>query len=290
MQGVLNLNKPAGKTSRDIVNIVQRLVRPHKVGHAGTLDPLATGVLLHCVGSATRLISYAQQLNKTYRATFRLGERSETEDTEGQVELLTDAHIPGRSQLDEVLPQFVGQIMQVPPAYSALKLKGRRAYQLARQGETVELAPRPVEVHSIDVISYEYPQLVLDIQCGSGTYIRSLGRDIARKLGTEALMSALCRTAIGPFGVDTALDPDQLRRDNVSEHLLPAQSLLSELPQLTLNAAEVESISLGRFIENRFGVSGDEIAALDDENNLLAILKPRDSNLLGPKINFVGKN
>ncbi len=274
--GVLNLHKPAGKTSRDIVNIVQRLARPAKVGHAGTLDPIATGVLLTCVGPATRLIAYAQRLEKRYLATFQLGQRSETEDIEGDIELLDNPPHPTMEQIAGVLVQFTGDILQVPPAFSALKVKGQRAYKLARRGEEVVLHPRPITIHAIDVMRYEYPEVVLDIRCGSGTYIRSLGRDIARALGSEAVMSALSRTAIGPFTVETAVDPAKLDRDNLARWLMPGQALLDELPTVTLTAVEIDSIATGRVIENRFAAEAAEVIAISASGKLLAILKRKD--------------
>src|SRR4051794_5854504 len=159
MFGLLNIDKPAGLTSRDVVNVVQRLVRPHKVGHAGTLDPLATGVLIVALGPATRLVEYVQRMAKTYQATFLLGRTSDTEDVEGTVMELDRAPIPNAHEIDAALPAFVGTIQQTPPAYSALKVAGRRAYQMARRGEAVELAARPVEIHGIEVIRYDYPEL-----------------------------------------------------------------------------------------------------------------------------------
>ena len=199
MFGFLNLNKPAGVTSRDVVNQVQRLVRPEKVGHAGTLDPLATGVLVVCVGRATRLTEYVQRMPKHYSATFLFGRQSDTEDIDGQVIELADPPQPKRDQIEATLPKFLGEIQQVPPAYSALKVEGRRAYDLARRGEDVQLAARPVVIYELRIVAYEYPELRLDIVCGSGTYVRSLGRNIARTVGTQAVMSALVRTAIGNF-------------------------------------------------------------------------------------------
>src|SRR4051794_35109294 len=157
MFGLLNIDKPAGLTSRDVVNVVQRLVRPHKVGHAGTLDPLATGVLVVAIGPATRLVEYIQRMAKSYRAVFLLGRTSDTEDIEGKVAELPQAPVPNIEQIESATPRFVGMIDQRPPVYSALKVGGRRAYELARRGETIELAPRRVEVHSIDIVRYAYP-------------------------------------------------------------------------------------------------------------------------------------
>ena len=204
MFGILNLNKPVGCTSRDAVNRVQRLIRPVKVGHAGTLDPLAQGVLVLCLGPATRLIERVQQMPKHYRGTFRLGCHSPTDDTEGEVVPLSGATPPPRAAITAALGQFVGRIHQRPPAYSALKIGGQRAYHLARKGQAVTLPLRPVTIHALSINRFEYPELVLDIECGSGTYIRSLGRDLAKVVGTAAVMTGLTRTAIGPYAIDDA--------------------------------------------------------------------------------------
>lgn len=186
MIGLLNFNKPTGVTSRDAVDRVQRRVpRKTKVGHAGTLDPLAEGVLLICVGRATRLIPYIHLLSKSYHATFQLGCESVTEDTEGELIARPADPQPTLEQIQSVLPSFLGEIMQRPPKFSALKVDGTRAYKLARGGNEVELAPRPIQVNALSVIRYEYPDLVLDIDCGTGTYVRSLGRDIAESLGRQ---------------------------------------------------------------------------------------------------------
>ena len=165
------------------------LVRPVKVGHAGTLDPLADGVLIVTVGPATRLTQYVQRMQKAYRATFLLGKTSDTEDVLGNVAEITQAVIPTRSDIEAAIPRFIGDILQRPPAYSALKVKGKRAYQRARDGEQFLLEPRPIRIDQIVIVSYRYPELTLDIRCGSGTYVRSLGRDLAESIGTAAVMS-----------------------------------------------------------------------------------------------------
>jgi len=210
MFGILNVNKPTGWTSRDVVNRVQGLVRPAKAGHAGTLDPLATGVLVVCVGPATRLISYVQQMPKIYEATFLLGRTSPSDDTETAVTELSNAPEPSLTEIQALLPQFIGSVQQRPPAYSALKVKGQRAYKLARQGETVNLEPRTVEIYELQVDDYQYPECKLTLRCGSGTYVRSVGRDLAESLGTGAVMSELTRTAIGDFCVGDAINIEQL--------------------------------------------------------------------------------
>jgi len=284
--GLLNLDKPAGITSRDAVDVVQRLARPAKVGHAGTLDPLATGVLVMCVGSATRLIEYVQRMPKRYVGTFLLGRSSATEDIDGPVSLLADPPIPAADQIEAAARNFVGRLLQRPPAFSALKVAGQRAYDLARRGEAVELKPRPVEVYSLTVASYEYPELVLEIECGGGTYVRSLGRDLADSLGSAAVMSALVRTAIGPWTLDTAVDPRTLTAANWQARLDPPRKALAALPAGELTAAEVSRVRQGLFIPIAAPAEIREIAAIDQSGRLVAILVPRSPGQWGAAKNF----
>ncbi|HZN32160.1 MAG TPA: tRNA pseudouridine(55) synthase TruB [Pirellulaceae bacterium] len=274
MFGFLNIDKPGGVTSRDVVNRVQRLVRPHKVGHAGTLDPLATGVLVVAVGPATRLIEYVQRLPKTYLATFLLGRSSDTEDIAGEVVELPGAAVPTETQLRAALPQFLGTIQQRPPAFSALKVAGQRAYDLARRGDAVELLPRPVEIYDLEILRYAYPELQLLIRCGSGTYVRSLGRDLAESLGTAAVMSALRRLVIGPFTAETAIAADSLSASSIEHQLLSPLMALGEMPRIEVNEAASLRLAQGQAIENRWNVSSAEVAAVNSAGQLVAILSP----------------
>ncbi|PQO42654.1 tRNA pseudouridine(55) synthase TruB [Blastopirellula marina] len=280
MHGILNLNKPAGMTSRDVVNIVQRLIRPVKTGHAGTLDPLATGVLVCPVGHGTKLIEYVQRLPKTYVATFLLGQQSDTEDIEGNVQTLVDPPQPTLAEIEAALPPFLGRISQVPPAFSALKVAGKRAYDLARQGKQVELAAREIEVYSLSILGYEYPELKLEIVCGSGTYVRSLGRDLARSLGTEAIMSALERTAIGDFRLENALNPTtDFDRETIERSLLPTVQAVQALPQVTAGQQDIVRLSQGKLISVECELPGShsgpyEVAVLNGEGCLVAVVQP----------------
>lgn len=291
MFGVLNINKPVGLTSRDAVNRVQRIVRPHKVGHAGTLDPLASGVLIVCLGQATRLIEYAQGLPKFYRGTFLLGRRSDTDDVETECEVVADAREPTLEEIEQALPRFTGEISQRPPRHSAVKIGGQRAYKLARRGVEFEPAAKAVSIHRVAVVRYEYPELVLDVECGGGTYIRSLGRDIAESLRTCAVMSALERTAIGAFSVVDAVNLEELDAE-VSRRLQSPVTLLAGLPALIVTVAEVAELRHGRPVRRaalaeRLGdVATEEIAALDGAGNLAAILAERHPGLLFPVRNF----
>jgi tRNA pseudouridine55 synthase len=288
MFGLLNLCKPSGLTSRDVVNRVQRLVKPHKVGHAGTLDPLASGVLVVCIGPATRLIEYVQRMPKRYLATFLLGRESETEDVEGTVTELVDPPVPTEEQLLIVLSKFIGRIQQLPPAFSALKVDGQRAYALARKGETPDLQPRPIEVHSIVLVEYAYPQLTLDIRCGSGTYVRSLGRDIARALGTQAVMSGLVRTEIGPFHLDAALNGDNITPQTIDQALLPPALALASMPTTQRDMRDIALLRNGQQIKRGDTDSKDaaEIAVLDSAGKLVAIAVPAGTDSWQPRLVF----
>jgi len=287
MFGILNLNKPIGWTSRDAVNRVQRLVRPAKAGHAGTLDPLATGVLVVCIGPATRLISYVQKMPKVYQATFLLGRTSDSDDTETEVQELASPPQPSLVEIESKLPEFLGTIKQRPPAYSALKVNGRRAYQLAREGKEVQLEPRPVEIYELSVTGYDYPELKINLRCGSGTYVRSLGRDLAEALGTAAVMSALTRTSIGDFHTAEGLDADRLTEEELASHLQPASLVVGHLPRITLSPKQLAEIRHGRRIAWTSSLnSAPEIAAFDETGNLVAMVREKESGVLGPVRNF----
>ncbi len=277
--GLLNVNKPSGVTSRHVVDRVQRLVRPAKAGHAGTLDPLASGVLVVCVGAATRLTDYVQQAAKRYTATFLLGRESDTEDIEGEVSVLASPPVPSRGQLEQAATRFIGEIQQRPPAFSALKVRGERAYDLARSGKTVELAARPVMVYGLDVVRYEYPELALDVRCGAGTYVRSLGRDLAAWLGTAAVMSALVRTEIGAFRLEDACRLEDIRPETLPGLLLPARRAVAHLPAVTLNEDQLSRLARGMPIEHEGVPAGEELAGCDPAGELVAILARRRGQL-----------
>lgn len=247
--GVLNLDKPVGLTSRDIVDQVVKLVHPAKVGHAGTLDPLATGVLVICVGHATRLISLAQEGRKRYHGSFLLGQRSDTDDITGNVVTTGDCLNITEEDLKSLLPEFTGRILQIPPQFSAVHVEGRRAYKLARRGQNVELAPRPVDVFSLHVTDFRFPMFELEIECGSGTYIRSIGRDIGMRLGSGAIMTSLRRLAVGPFDGSQAVLPEQLTPETIVGFLQPALTLVSGFRQQGLTHDEVIAIRQGKTIE-----------------------------------------
>ncbi len=282
MIGLLNIDKPHDVTSREVVNHVQRLVRPHKAGHAGTLDPLATGVLVVCVGQATRLNEFIQHVEKRYTGTFQLGRRSDTEDTEGEVVELENPPHPSEAEIQECLRQFRGEIMQRPPIFSALKVRGQRAYALARRGEAVSLAARRVTIHRLEVISYRYPELVLDVTCSSGTYIRSLGRDIGESMGSAAVMSGLRRTEIGPFVLEKACSVRDLSLQTIESYLLPASMAVEHFPRIEVSSDEIAELGHGRYIAGSFPSGAELAAALDSHGDLIALLSRAPEGGLKP--------
>jgi tRNA pseudouridine55 synthase len=274
MFGLLNINKPQGLTSRKVVDHVQRLVRPAKAGHAGTLDPLATGVLVVCVGSATRLISLIQEQRKTYRGRFRFGMRSDTDDITGQVAIVPNAREIPRAEITAVLPRFLGAIAQVPPQFSAVHVAGQRAYELARAGQTVKIEAKTVEVHRIELLSYGWPDLELEIECGSGTYVRAIGRDLGELLGTGAVMTELVRTDIGPFELSNAVSLEELNAATLSNLLLPASLAVQDLPKYQADDAACERLKQGQRIsvdETRFSTDANRIAILTSTHELAAL-------------------
>lgn len=289
--GLLNINKPPGITSRKVVDHIAKLVEPAKAGHAGTLDPMATGVLVICVGAATRLTSFVQQQPKEYRATFQLGKRSNTDDITGEVVDVSNASPVSQNQIETLLPQFIGKIEQVPPQFSAVHINGRRAYELARKGKPVEMKPRTVEVYRITLNEFRYPEMELDIECGSGTYIRSIGRDLGNLLGCGAVMSNLVRTRIGPFRLVDAADLDQLTTTSLPDVLLPATKAVEHLPQYICQLEDLDEIRHGRLVSCVGGTGFDDgalIAVFTPEKELACLACYREEDrTLAPKQVFL---
>ena len=278
MFGLFAINKPPGPTSHDIVAGVRRkLGKGVKVGHAGTLDPFADGVLVVCAGGATRLADYVQAQPKRYRAVVRLGAASTTDDPEGEITPRPDATEPAEADVRRAIATFVGNIEQIPPSHSAVHVEGKRAYKLARAGKQVALAPRPVTVYGIDVLDYRWPEIELDIRCGSGTYIRSLARDIGETLQTAGYCQALTRTAVGVFDIEKAVSPDAL--DPARDLLSPTLALV-DMPRSVLDDPEqLAALRTGRIVRlpepAAAGATG-KLALLDTESNLLAIAESRE--------------
>ncbi len=247
--GILNVNKAAGWTSHDVVARVRRLTGQRRVGHAGTLDPFATGVLLVCLGQATRVSEYLMDAPKLYRAIIRFGAATDTYDITGTA-TIEGSRIPSREEIEGLLPRFTGRIEQTPPAYSALKLDGQPAYRRARKGEKVELAPRQVEVYSIDIRSWRPPDLEVDILCGRGIYIRSLAHDLGQAAGSAAHLAALERRAVGSFTIQDAVSVTDLQAEiaahGLQDLLYPLDEALLQYPALVVAGQDVSRILNGQ--------------------------------------------
>ncbi len=268
--GLLVLDKPAGITSRDAVDRAQRwLPRGTRVGHTGTLDPLATGVLVLCLGAATRLAEFVQDMAKIYRAVVRLGGRSDTDDADGTITSIDVTSPPDRAAVEQALRGFIGDIEQVPPAYSASRVSGRRAYDLARHGREVDLAARPVHVYAIDVLAYEYPRLEIEVRCGRGTYIRSLARDLGQRLGCGGFIVALRRTRVGPFTVEDAVSLDADAAIALAR-VLPPSAAVSELPRVVLADRAVAKLRQGQTV-SALPMDAAKVAVFDAHGALVAV-------------------
>lgn len=266
--GIIAINKPEGWTSFDVVNKIKHMVRPLKAGHLGTLDPMATGVLLVTVGKATRLFDLMQEKTKTYHAKFKFGETTDTLDATGEILDTTD-RIPSLNEIEQVVPNFIGEIDQIPPKYSAKSINGRRAYDLARNNIDFELKPKKVKIYNIDIIDYTDNILTLEIECGSGTYIRSIGRDIANELNSLAVMTSLVRTGIDQFGLEKCSDIVDINKDNISDYIIPMNDLL-DYPMLDVSIEDRNKLLNGQtLIINET----DGIYKLNDSDNLLALVE-----------------
>ncbi|MGI8615233.1 MAG: tRNA pseudouridine(55) synthase TruB [Actinomycetota bacterium] len=238
-EGLLLVDKPLGVTSHDVVDVVRRGLRTRKVGHAGTLDPMATGLLLIGVGRATRLLRFLGGLPKTYEGTLRLGVETTTLDADGDVVRETEVDV-SEADVAAAMRRLVGESLQRPPAYSAVKVGGRKLYEAAREGEHLEAEPRPIRVDAFDLVSFDVPDATFRVTCSGGTYVRVLVADVGAALSCGAHLTALRRTAIGPYVVDAAVAPDGVGDP------LPMDAAVGHLPRLDLDPDEAVAASHGR--------------------------------------------
>lgn len=275
VNGILNLSKPSGISSRKAVNQVASYFKKVKVGHAGTLDPLASGVLVVCVGASTRLIESVQDMTKTYRVVIRLDATSDTLDADGEVIGYPDPIIPSLGDIERALERQTGLIEQMPPAFSALKVNGVRAYTLARKGEAVALAPRTVRIDHITVLRYEWPRVELEVECGGGTYIRSIARDLGETIGCGGLVEVLVRSRIGPFTIESAIAAEELTADTILGQLRPSVEAVPHLGKIVLTPDQLLDVSLGKAIRvTPLAIpegSHSNVALLDSNGLLVAI-------------------
>ena len=257
ISGLLTINKPEGMTSRQTVTRVSNVLsqagygRQIRVGHCGTLDPLATGLIVICIGRSTRLVQLIQERPKSYTGTFQLGCVTSTDDCTGEIlsESNIDPDTVSRQAIIDLIPEFTGDIEQVPPKFSAVHVNGQRAYKLARKGRDVELSARPVQIHRLELTNFQMPEFELEIECGSGTYIRSLGRDIGERLGCGATMKTLSRTAIGEFSLDEATSPHEVTPENIESLVKPPIKAVAHLPRVEITEQQKARVYDGRLIE-----------------------------------------
>jgi tRNA pseudouridine55 synthase len=297
MDGILVVAKEPGFTSHDVVALVRRLTGTRRAGHGGTLDPFASGVLPVFLGLGTRIVEYHMGDDKAYRATVCFGATSETDDRDGEL-VPTGGQAPTREALEAVLPEFRGALQQTPPAYSALKVGGRRAYQAARQGTPLELAPRAVIVKRLDLIEWDEtdparPTAVIEVDCGAGTYIRSLARDLGERLGCGAYLGALARTSSGPFGLAAAHSLDEIRKagdigpEALTALLLPIDSGLGGIPEAVLTAEEVIAAGRGQQVKptHRPALDGGaRIRLVAEDHSLVGIGSWKGGRIVPEKI------
>lgn len=279
MQGFLVVDKPQGVTSFDVVAQARRILVERKIGHLGTLDPLATGGLVLAVGEATKLIEYLMGADKEYETTLEFGKTSDTYDAEGEI-IETGVVGPPFAQLKVALLQFRGEIKQTPPAFSAIRINGQRAYHLARRGEQVELKPRLVRIDSLEILSFNEGVARLKITCSSGTYIRSLVHDLGQALNVGAIMTGLRRTRVGQFTLDMATEI-------APQNLIPMEKVVVKWPTLHLTENEMFSFRQGKKIPYATQAK-DEIVAAFFCNKLVSLIKP-EHGFLRPIKNFVVK-
>lgn len=275
VSGVLVVDKPIGLTSHDVVQIIRRGTGIRRAGHTGTLDPRASGVLVVLIGPAVRLSEYVSASDKRYQATIRLGSSTDTYDSDGRFVGPTIPVNITEEEFNEVLQTFVGEMEQVPPPYSAVKVGGRKAYERAREGEEVELAPRIVNVYSLEVLEWEPPEVVIDVHCSSGTYVRSLANDLGKALGTGAHLVGLRRTRSGRFTLRDAVPLRRLQEafdaGNWYRYLIPAAEALADWPAIELDPDQVELVRHGHRLPVVDGRKG-WARAISQQGDLVALL------------------
>ena len=276
VDGWVNLDKPLGLTSTQAVGKIRRIMNGQKVGHAGTLDPLASGILPIALGEATKTIPYIQDSLKTYEFTVTWGEQRSTDDAEGDVIASSDVR-PVRGDIEAALPAFIGDIEQVPPKFSAIKIDGQRAYDLARDGEDIEMKSRQVYIEDVKLLDCDKGSATLSMVCGKGTYVRSLARDLAIELGTYGYVSALRRTAVGGFHEKDAISLEKIEDlEHIAARdaaLLPVQVVLDDIPALELKANEVTALRNGQALSLISKSDFQRIEDLGDTDEAIAILQ-----------------
>ena len=283
MDGIFNVRKPMGMTSHDVVSAMRKILGIKKIGHGGTLDPLAEGVLPVFAGKATRFIEYAVEGHKVYRATISFGQKTDTGDREGKVIATGPIHHVAEEDLQAALACFLGKISQIPPMYSALSQGGKKLYKLAREGIVVERAPREIFIYALHMISYNDRELVIEVECSKGTYIRTLAEDIATKLGMVGFMSALLRQQVGSFKLAESATLEEIAKEP-EKYVLPLETALADFPTLVVNPLQGRRIAQGVATTIKNIVEGTTYKICTDDQQLVGLAKAEDGKLRGTKI------
>lgn len=277
VSGVLVVDKPVGMSSHDVVQIIRNGTNIRRAGHTGTLDPRASGVLVILLGPAVRLSEYVSASDKRYQAVIQLGVTTDTYDMEGEVTRRAPVDIT-YEEFEEALKGFIGEFEQKPPAYSAIKVKGRKAYELARKGEDVELEPRMIQVHELELLDWDPPEAVVDVQCSSGTYVRSLAHDLGEKLGCGATLTGLRRTKNGQFGLRDAVSLRKLQEAFANgdwyQYLIPAAEALGDWYSIELTVSQVDEVRHGHRVPATEEMpEGKWARAISEEGELVALME-----------------
>ena len=285
IDGILLLDKPKGISSNEALQKVRSLFKANKAGHTGSLDPLATGILPICFGEATKFSAYLLDASKSYRAVCQLGKTTTTADAEGEVTSESPVTVSA-DELAAVLTRFTGVIEQIPPMHSAVKVKGQRLYKLARKGREVERAARTIEILKLDLVEFNQDQLVIDVHCSKGTYIRTLAEDIGKALGCGAYLADLRRTGVHPFWQQTSYTLETLQEvsdDNQSQFLLPVKAALSDLPELIVDSLATENLKQGRVIANDSSVHSGLLNLVSENGLFIGIGEATNDGRILPK-------
>jgi tRNA pseudouridine55 synthase len=275
ISGVLVVDKPVGLTSHDVVQIVRKGTNIRRAGHTGTLDPRASGVLVILIGPAVRLSEYVSASDKRYQAVVRLGVSTDTYDADGRVESTSPVNVT-EEQFEAALKHFIGEIEQVPPPYSAVKIKGRKAYEMAREGEEVDLSPRKIQVYNLELLEWAMPEAVIDVYCSSGTYVRSLAHYLGELLGCGAHLVGLRRTKSGRFTLRDAVPLRKLKENFENgtwyQLLIPAAEALSDWPAVELTQDLVDAVRHGHRIPAALGI-GKLVRGISEQGELVALME-----------------
>jgi len=285
IDGILLLDKSKGISSNQALQEVRSLFKANKAGHTGSLDPLATGMLPICFGEATKFSSYLLDASKSYRAVCQLGKTSTTGDAEGEVTSQSEVNVC-QADIDAVLVQFTGVIEQIPPMHSAVKVNGQRLYKLARKGHEIERQARTIEVHKLDLIEFKQDQVVIDVHCSKGTYIRTLAEDIGKNLGCGAYLADLRRTGVHPFWQQRCYTLEELQvisENNQGQFLLPVKAALTDLPELIVDSLATENLKQGRVIQNDSPVHSGLLILVSDNGQFIGIGEATSDGRILPK-------